>query len=90
MHDVDVRAGQLGERRQMMHSLGLDRRRPRRLVPLGPGLALGQQSLLQLRDQLRVLAMRGDDDAQPPGQLQRAEQLAVVDAEGALVGEERP
>ena len=31
--------------------------------------------------------MGGDDDAQRFGQLQRAKQLGIVDAEGALVGE---
>ena len=81
-------AGQLGERHQVMHALGLDRRRPRRLVPLGAGLALGQQLPLQLRDERLVLAVGGDDHAQLLGQRQRVIQLGVVDAEGALVGQE--
>jgi hypothetical protein len=40
---------------------------------------------LQLGHQLRVLAVRRDDHAQPPGQFQRAVQFAIVDAKGALV-----
>ena len=86
--DVYMRAGKLRERRQVMDPLGLDRRRARRFVPFRPGLPFGEQAALKLRDDLRIFAMGGDDDAQPPGQFQRAEQLRVVDAEGALVGEE--
>ncbi len=57
-------------------------------MPLGPGFALGQQTPLQLRHQFRVFAMRGDDNAQAACQRERPKQLAVVDAEGALVCKE--
>src|SRR5437588_792132 len=71
VNHVDMGTGELGERRQVVNPLGLDRRRTRRLMPFGPSLALGQQTALELRNHLRVLTMSGDDDAQPPGQLQR-------------------
>ena len=80
-------AGKFGECRQMMDPLGLDRSWPRWFVPFRPRFAFREQPLLELRDNLGILAMGGDDDAQPPGQGQREEQLGVVDAERALVGE---
>ena len=74
VHDVD-RARRSARRR----SSGDARPRPRRaaggsvVMHSGPGHARGQQLLLQLGDQRRVFAMRGDDHAEFLGQLQRAE-----------------
>ncbi len=88
MHDIARRAGLLHERRKAAGAFGLDRLRPARLVPLRPGLACGQKPLLQLAHQFGILAMRGGDDAQLGGQIERVEQLFVRDAKKILVGEE--
>ena len=58
------------------------------LMPLGAGLSLREQALLQPPDELRVLAVRGDDDAELLRQAERLIHLAIVDAEEVLVGEE--
>src|SRR6516225_3704664 len=71
----------------MMYALGFDRYGARRFVPLWPGFAVGEQALLELRDDLRVFAVGGDDHPEAAGYFQRPEELGVVDAEGPLVGE---
>ena len=86
--DVGGRAGQLGEGHQVVHALGLDEGRPA-LVVLGRiGLAGGEQLPRPLGDERLVLAMRGDDDAEFPGQPEHAVEFRVVEAVEALVGEE--
>ena len=77
--------GQSGKRRQVMHPFGLDHRWPRRLVPLGPRFAGGQQVLLQLGNRFSIFAMGRHNNAPAFGQFQRAKQLGIVDAEGAFV-----
>ena len=71
MHDVNMRTGHLGERHQVMHAFGFDHRRPAPVMIFRTSFAFGQKLLLQFRDQLRIFAMRGDDDAEFLGQLQR-------------------
>ena len=56
-------------------------------MPFGPGLSFRQQLLLQACDKFRVLAMRGDNHAQPFGKLQSLIHFAVIDAEEVLVRE---
>src|SRR5208282_4747529 len=55
------------------------------LMPFWTCFALGEQSLLQTANQLSVLAMRGDDDAQFLCQGERQIHLAIVDAEEVFV-----
>src|SRR5690606_25077659 len=71
VNDVTPRTGCLEERREVVRALRLDRDRTARFVPLWPGLALGEEAGLQLRDDAAVLAVGGDDDAQLLGQHQR-------------------
>ena len=85
--DIDVGVEQLREGHQVMDAFGLDDGRPAVVMPFGPGLALGQQLVLQLQDQVRVLAMRGRDDPELPGQPQSPVKLLVGEAERALVGQ---
>src|SRR5271165_7182612 len=55
------------------------------LMPLWPFFALGEQRLLQAADQLSVLAMSGDDDAQFLRQSERLIHLAIVHAKEVFV-----
>ena len=48
----------------------------------------GEEFPLAFGDERFVLAMGGDDDAEFLGELEGAVEFGVVDAEGALVGEE--
>ena len=54
----------------------------------GTGLAFGQKFLLQLSDEIRILAMRSDNDAEFLRQLQRVVKFVVRHAERAFVGQE--
>src|ERR1043166_6205595 len=87
MNDIDVRAGHLSKRCQMMNAFRLNARWPRGLVPFGARFAFAQEALLVLCDQLRILTVSCDDDTEIAGQLQRLIQFAVVDAKCALVRE---
>ena len=86
--DVGGGAGELGKRHQVVHALGLDDRRAALVVLAGIGLAGGEEFLAALEDEGLVFAVGGDDHAEFPGELEGAVELGVVDAEGALVGEE--
>ncbi len=63
MHDVNMRTRHLGERHEMMNTFRFHHRRPAPIVPFGSGLAFAEELLLQLRHQIRVLAMRGGNHA---------------------------
>ena len=64
MHDVARRAGVFEKGSKPPGTFGFDGFRTARLVPLGPGLSLLQQLLLQPADEFSVLAMSRDDDAE--------------------------
>ena len=83
-----MRPGELRERRQVMHPLRLDGRRPGRFVPFGAGLFLAEQLVLKLGDHLRVLAVGRHDHTHLLRQLQRSVKFRIIDAERSLVGEE--
>ena len=73
VHDVNVRAGHFGERHQVMHAFGFDDAAAGSSMPFGSGLAFAEQFLLQLENQIGVLAMRGDDHAELLCQPQRVD-----------------
>ena len=56
-------------------------------MPFGACLAVGKKKLLQLTDQLSILAVRGGDYAEFRGQLEGVKHLFVIDAEEVLIGE---
>ncbi len=87
VHDVDGGGGHFRKGHQVMHALGFDHRRAAFVMLAGIGLAGGDQFPRPRLHQCRILAMRGDDDAQVFGQFKRVIKLGVVDAERALVGE---
>ncbi len=70
MNDIHMGVQQSCESQQVMHPFGLDNRRTAFVVPFRPSLAFGQQLVLQLRDQVRVLAMGGRNDPKFLGQPQ--------------------
>ena len=88
VHDVDMGSGQFGKGAQMTDSVCLHAPRPRWLVPLRPGLSIGDQLLLHRIDRLGILAVGGDDDTEFPGNLHEFKKLLVGDIEGTLVGKE--
>ena len=88
VHDVAMRIVRFRERHQVVDAFGLNPRRAAPVMPLGAGLAFGEQLLLRLQHEVGVLAMRGGDDAEFLGEPQRVVELLVSDAERALVSEE--
>ncbi len=88
VHHVALGAGDLEEGSELGRARRLDHVRPARLVPLRPGLALGEQRALHRGDEARVLAVGRDDHAEVLRQLERGVELLVGDAEEPLVGQE--
>ncbi len=88
MDDIAGGAGIFEKSGEAVGAFGFDGFRAAGLVPLGAGLALGEQFLLQAAHQFGVFAVRGDDDAESFGELERLVHLAVVNAEEVLVSEE--
>src|SRR5690554_2086523 len=88
VHHVALGAGELHERGEVVGAVRLHPLGATGLVPLRADLAFRQQARLQLRHDLVVLAVGSHHHAQLPRQPERLEQLLVVHAEEALVGEE--
>ena len=88
VHDIHVRAEQLGERAEVMDAVRFDDRWARGAVPLGPGLAGGEQRLLERIDRVRVLAMRRHDHPEVFRELHGGKQVLVGEIQGPLVREE--
>ncbi len=63
VHNVNMRAGHLGKGHQMMHALRFHKRGTAPVMPFRPGLAFGEQLLLQLRHEVGIFAMGGRDHA---------------------------
>ena len=61
--DIDMRVEQLRERHEVMDAFGLDQGRAALMMPFGAGLAFGEQHLLERQDEIRILAVRGGNDA---------------------------
>jgi len=57
-------------------------------VPLRTGLALGDEFLPHLGNQIRIFARRGDNHAEFLGERECLIELRILKAERALVGEE--
>src|ERR1035438_6067604 len=82
----DVRLGprQFSEGHQVVHSLGLDAGRTAFVVLARTGPACGEKLPLAFGDQGFVFAMGRDDDAQLPGELERAIKRRVPGSKKAL------
>lgn len=88
MDDVDRSAGHLGERHEMVHAFGFDARRTAFVVTFRTFDTLGQEFFLRLGNKSFIFAVRSGHDAKFLCQLEGLIQFAIVDSEGALVGEE--
>ena len=88
VHHIERHIEHLGQTNSAVGRLALDRRRARQGVAFGAGDALGQQLLLQMRDQLAVLGMDGADGAQLAGPGEAVHQDLVIGHDGALIGHE--
>ena len=88
MDDIAGGSGGLEERGEAVGAFGFYGFGAAGLVPLGSGLAFGDELLLQASDKFRVFAVRGDDDTEFFREGQGLIHLAVVNAEEVLVGEE--
>ena len=88
VHDIERRAGHVGDHDGAVGRLALDLGRPRIGMRLRPVVAFGQQLLLQLRDDVAVLGMDQRQRAELGAALERRVHLVVVDHQRALVGHE--
>ena len=88
VHDIERRAGHVGDHDGAVGRLALDLGRPRIGMRLRPVIAFGQQLLLQLRDDVAILGMHQRQRAELGAALERRVHLVVVDHQRALVGHE--
>ncbi len=88
MHDIERHAGLVGDHHRAIGGLAFHLRRPRIGMRLRPVIAVGQQLLLQLRNDIAVFGMHQRHGADFRAALEGGEHLVVVDHQRALIGHE--